>query len=203
DDYELGPIQETYKLAHELTRGFTATEVETLTVAIATRSETLLVFRLFLGLTAQEFAIATQIVAERHELKALSSSRIKSLEAGAACNQDTARCCALVIDEGMRGVLFGASPSGAVQPKIHKPDTAEGWTTLQRYAAEGVPLAVFLHQRHYGGAFRQLLDATSTRRGDILEDAVEELFRNNNVAFIRTGSHNQEEIARRFRLTVR
>jgi hypothetical protein len=25
-----------------------------------------------------------------------------------------------------------------------------------------------LHQRHYGRAFRQLLDATSTKRGDLL-----------------------------------
>lgn len=203
DEYELGTIEEAYRLAHELTRGFSATEVETLTAAISARSKTLQVFRLLLGLTAQEFAIATQIVAERHGVGALSSSRIKNLEAGSTCSQETARCCALVIDEGMRGELFGAPPSGAVQPKIHKPDTLEGWTTVQRYAAEGVPLAVFLHQRHYGGAFRQLLDATSTRRGDILEDAVEELFRTNGVTFIRTGSHNQEEIARRFELTVR
>ncbi|HSK80226.1 MAG TPA: hypothetical protein VLQ45_27475, partial [Thermoanaerobaculia bacterium] len=54
-----------------------------------------------------------------------------------------------------------------------------------------------------GGSFRQLLDATSTQRGDILEDAVEELFQEKGVPFIRTGSHNQEEIARRFGLTVR
>lgn len=74
---------------------------------------------------------------------------------------------------------------------------------MQRYATEGVPLEVFLHQRHYGGAFRQLLDATSTDRGDILEDAVEELFGESGVKFIRTGSHNQEEITRRFGVTVR
>ena len=103
----------------------------------------------------------------------------------------------------MRGQLFGTPPTGAVQPKIHKPDTIEGWASVQRYAAEGVPLAVFLHQRHYGGAFRQLLDATSTQRGDLLEDAVEELFRDHGVQFLRTGSHNQEQIARRFGLTVR
>jgi hypothetical protein len=203
DEYELGPFEEAYSLAHELTKGFTATDVESLTAAISARAATLRVFRLLLGLTAQEFAVATRIVAERHGIRALSSSRIKSLEAGSTCSQETAQCCAFVIDEGMRGDLFGAPPSGAVQPKIHKPDTLEGWTTVQRYAAEGVPLAVFLHQRHYGGAFRQLLDATSTRRGDILEDAVEELFRTNGVTFIRTGAHNQEEIARRFQLTVR
>ncbi len=203
DEYELTAIEEAYRLAHELTRGFTATDVESLTAAISSQSTTLRVFRLLLGLTPQEFAMATQIVAERHGLRALTSGRIKSLESGSACSRETARSCALVIDEGVRGELFGAPPSGAVQPKINKPDTLRGWTTVQHYAAEGVPLAVFLHQRHYGGAFRQLLDATSTRRGDILEDAVEELFRGHGVPFIRTGSHNQEEIADRFGLTVR
>jgi hypothetical protein len=203
DEYELASVEEAYRLAYELTEGFTVTDVETLTAAISAQSKTLQIFRLLLGLTAQEFAIATQIVAERHGVKALTGGRIKSLEAGTACSEETARSCALVIDEGMRGALFGVAPSGAVQPKIHKPDTLEGWTTVQRYAAEGVPLAVFLHQRHYGGAFRQLLDATSSRRGDILEDAVEALFQENGVSFIRTGSHNQEEIARRFELTVR
>ena len=203
EEYELASIERAYRAAHELTAGFSATNAETLTGAIRSQPRALQVFRLLLGLTAQEFATATQIVAERYGLQALASGRIKSLEAGSACSEETARCCALVVDEAMRGELFGAPPTGAVQPKIHKPDTLEGWTTVRRYASEGVPLAVFLHQRHYGGAFRQLLDATSTKRGDILEDAVEELFQDHGLHFIRTGSHNQEEIARRFSVTVR
>jgi hypothetical protein len=201
--YELAPIEHAYARAHELTQGFRITDPEALKAAITTESRTLQIFRLLVGLTAQEFATATQIIAQRHGLKAVSVSRIKSLEAGSPCNESTARCCALTIDEGMRGVLFGTQPAGAVQPKILKPDTLEGWITVQRYAAGGVPLPVFLHQRHYGGAFRQLLDATSTKRGDLLEDAVEEVFRESQIKFIRTGSHNQEEIARRFGLTVR
>jgi len=31
---------------------------------------------------------------------------------------------------------------------------------------------MFLHQRLYGGAFRQILDATSTKRGDLIEEEV-------------------------------
>ena len=70
------------------------------------------------------------------------------------------------------------------------------------YAAERVPYSVFLHQRHYGGAFRQLLDATSEQRGNLIEDAVEALFTVNGVPFVRTGAHNQAEIAARFEVTV-
>ncbi len=202
-DYELATFEEVYRSAHELTGGFTQVSLEVLKGALSSQPRTLRVFRLLLGLTAQEFAMATASVAERHGLEALRTGRIKSLELGTACDEETARCCALVVDEGMRGTLFSEPPTAAVQLKIHKPDTLEGWRTVQRYAAEGVPLAVFLHQRHYGGAFRQLLDATSTQRGDILEDAVEALFQSHGITFIRTGSHNQEEIARRFGVTVR
>jgi hypothetical protein len=63
-------------------------------------------------------------------------------------------------------------------------------------------LKVFLHQRHYGGAFRQVLDATSTLRGDLIEDAVEALFVARGISFIRTGSHNQADIAKRFEVHV-
>jgi len=61
---------------------------------------------------------------------------------------------------------------------------------------------MFLHQRHYGGAFRQLLDATSELRGGMIEDAVEALFSDHGIRYIRTGSHNQAEIAARFEVTV-
>ncbi|HEX6899449.1 MAG TPA: hypothetical protein VF789_07045 [Thermoanaerobaculia bacterium] len=202
EEYGLAAIEDAYRSAHERTGGFTRTDAETLTATITASPRSLLVFRLLLGLTVQEFAASTAIVAERHEIKEVSKDRIKKMELGSPCSESTARCCALVIDEGMRGDLFGV-PTGAVQPKIRKPDTLEGWSTVQRYANEGVPLPVFLHQRHYGGAFRQLLDATSMQRGDLLEEAVEEQFRRHGVQFLRTGSHNQEEISRRFGVTVR
>ncbi|MCH7479520.1 MAG: hypothetical protein IIA14_15655, partial [SAR324 cluster bacterium] len=87
--------------------------------------------------------------------------------------------------------------------KISKPDTAKGWQTVREFADKGVPLEMFLHQRHYGGAFRTLLDATSTKRGDLLEDAVEAVFQAEPISFVRVGRRNQAEIARKFGLTIR
>jgi hypothetical protein len=107
-----------------------------------------------------------------------------------------------VIDLAMSGALF-PSPGAAVRSKLDKPDTRSGWATVRALAADGVPLFVLLHQRHYGGAFRQLLDATSTQRGDVLEQAVEELFRDAGIPHIRTGAHNQDEIEKRFGITVK
>jgi hypothetical protein len=101
----------------------------------------------------------------------------------------------------MDGQLFGDAPPG-LRSKQQKPDTERGWDSVRDYASAGVPLQVFLHQRHYGGAFRQVLDATSSRRGDLIEDAVEALFATQGISFVRTGSHNQADIAARFEVHV-
>ena len=95
------------------------------------------------------------------------------------------------------------SQAGEVRSKIQKPDTAEGWSTVRKYARHGVPFPIFLHQRFCGGAFRQLLDATSSKRGNLLEDAVEKLFTANGIHFVRTGPSTQKTIAARFGLTVK
>ena len=61
----------------------------------------------------------------------------------------------------------------------------------------------FSKTRYNGGAFRQLLYATSARRGDLLELPVVELFEDHGIPYVRTGAHNQAEIEERFGLTVR
>jgi len=201
-DYEVEPLETAYAAAHDLTKGFGTVDRDTLTATLRQTPGTLRVFRLLLGLTTQEFAATTQIVMELEDgLKALGNSRVKGIEGGRAVGDAEARTCAAVIDLGMAGALFTAPP-GELKSKLDKPDTAAGWDTVRQYAEGGVPLAIFLHQRYYGGAFRQLLDATSTKRGDIIEDAVEQAFTANGIPHIRTGSHNQAEITQRFGITV-
>jgi hypothetical protein len=160
-----------------------------------------------LGFTAQEFAAAiVQLSTTETGVNAVpdvSATRVKSIESGGRISEPVAQACARVIDLTMRRQLFGISPTEGVRLKVDKPDTEAGWESVRRYAVHGVPLPVFLHQRLYGGAFRQLLDATSSQRGDFLEDAVAELFNEHSIPFIRTGSHNQQEIAARFSITVK
>lgn len=202
DEYEPPDFQVAYDHAHAGTNGFVNVDTDYLTHTIGAHPDTLKVFRTIIGLTTQEFAASTALVAIEHDAKALTNSTIKGLEKGnGPTTLERARLCALTIDAVMSGALF-PEPTGSLSRKVDKPDTAEGWTTVQRLAAEGVPFAMFLHQRHYGGAFRQLLDATSTQRGDLIEDAIEELFARNGVQFIRTGSHNQAEIEERFEVAV-
>ena len=202
DDYELPAIEYAYERAYALTEGFVRIDLDSLTHAINSEPATLRIFRLLLGFTTQEFAASTAITAGRFGGEPMSNGAVKSIEAGKAAGALSAKLAAAVIDETMRGELF-AKNAGDRRSKIDKPDTLAGWETVRRYAADRVPLPIFLHQRHYGGAFRQLLDATSGMRGNLLEQAVEELFSANSVRFIRTGQSTQKTIASKFGLTVK
>ncbi len=202
DEYELSTIVKAYDLAHSLSDGFVKVDADALAAIIEAQPTTIRIFRLLLGFTTQEFAASTLLVADPMGVRPLTNSALKSMENGRPARKDAARLAAGVIDQAVRGVLFPA-PEGGIRAKTEKPDTAEGWASVRKFAAEGVPFPTFLHQRLYGGAFRQLLDATSGKRGNILEQAVEDLFSANRIGFIRTGSSNHAVIAKTFGLTVK
>jgi hypothetical protein len=190
--------------AYSGTLGFTTVSRADLARVINDHPDTLRVFRLLLGLISAEFAEACTMVADNLSLAPVGKSAIKAMESGRRSTDAKAATCAAVIDLGITGALFPPPPSGTtLRRKTDKPDTAAGWASVREYANSGVPLPVFLHQRAYGGAFRQLLDATSSKRGDVLETAVEELLYDARIPFIRTGAHNQDAIATQFGLTVR
>jgi hypothetical protein len=202
DFYELPHFHDAYARVVAATAGFTNVMVADLTSAIQAEPIVLLPLRVITGLTRGEFAASTTIVGKALGLRPLSPGKVDSMErSGTPTPQAQARVAAETLDQIMRGRLFG-DPPGDLKSKQQKPDTVHGWDTVQQYAARGVPYDVFLHQRHYGGAFRQLLDATSELRGDLIEDAVEALFAEHDILYIRTGSHNQAEIAERFEVTV-
>ncbi|WP_028227370.1 hypothetical protein [Paraburkholderia ferrariae] len=211
--YETEHFFAAYDEAARLTAGFTRVAEGDIQATLMQRPRTLLVFRTLLGLTKEEFAHSTLLAGGPEELPALSASQIDTLErspidyqrpnTAAALAKATAQAqvAAKTITMAMDGELFGDAPPG-LKSKQRKPDTEDGWNSVRDFATNGVPLRVFLHQRHYGGAFRQVLDATSTKRGDLIEDAVEALFAAHGISFIRTGSHNQADIARRFEVHV-
>lgn len=206
EDYEFGPLNAAYELARDGTAGFTRVGRDDLARVLSEHPETVRVFRLLLGFTIPEFAETCALVAARFPMPAVSRSAVGSMEDGRPVAPDLARTCAIAIELVMSrdSDLFPPTPEGsALRLKIEKPDTAEEWATVRRYAAEGVPLSVLLHQRAYGGAFRQLLDATSSERGDLVEDAVEKLLIDEGVPYLRTGAHDQAAIEERFGLTVR
>ena len=201
DFYDEPHFQRSYEAASKGTAGFTLTDEATLATCLRESPESLLTFRVIVGLTRDEFAHATKMV---DPAAGLTGGVVDGVERrGTALTQARAELLAKTLTEIMDGSLFGGA-SGDVHTKQDiKADTASGWSSVEHFATQGVPYWRYLHQRHFGGAFRQLLDATSTKRGDIIEDAVEALFATNGVPFLRTGAHNQGDIADRFGLEVR
>ena len=212
--YETPHFDQAYEAADRLTGGFRRVSEAELAEILLRHPGTLLVFRTLLGLTKEEFSHSSLLAAAASEPGQISASQIDSMErlpaheaiqpAGPAALARVTRQASLAaktIVAVMNGGLFGDAPDG-LRSKQKKPDTEQGWESVRKFAADGVPLKTFLHQRHYGGAFRQVLDATSSKRGDLIEDAVEALFSAHGISFVRTGSHNQAEIAERFEVRV-
>jgi len=112
-------------------------------------------------------------------MRPLSAGKVDSMERkGTAITEEQAHVVANALAQVMNGTLFG-DPGDGLKSKQDKLDTSNGWESVRAFATSGVPFSLFLHQRHYGGAFRQVLDATSTQRGNLIEDAVETLFKEN------------------------
>jgi hypothetical protein len=148
DFYELLHFQDAYAKAVKGTVGFTQVSVAQLTSVIHAEPTVLLPLRVITGLTRNEFAGSTRIVGEPLGLKPLASGKVDSMERrGIATTLAQAEVAAETVDQIMRGTLFGEPPVG-LKSKQQKPDTANGWATVQQYAAQGVPYGVFLHQRH-------------------------------------------------------
>jgi hypothetical protein len=202
DFYSADYFHAAYAVAARLTKDFTSVAVESLATALVESPRILLPLRVITGLTRTEFADSTALTAELLESRPLPQSRVDSMERrNVRPTPDEAMVAAETIDRIVAGTLFG-DPPGDLKSKQDKSDTAGGWSAVSYFAQHGVPYEVLLHQRHYGGAFRQLLDATSEKRGNILEDAVEALFRSVGVLYIRTGAHNHAELVDRFEVTV-
>ncbi len=200
--YEAEYFREVYSAAAAATDDFSHVDAERLTRVLEDNPRTLLVLRTVVGLTKQEFAQATTLVAKARGWRPLGPGKIDAMEKqGLPTTTKQAQVAALTLHEIMVGSLF-PEPDVNLRSKQSKSDTEHGWSSVRSFAAHGVPYADFLHQRHFGGAYRQVLDATSTQRGNLLEDAVEQLFTAAGVPYIRTGSHNQADIAARFGLQV-
>ncbi len=202
NEYEFDHFAAAYQKASALTSGFTRVATEDLEEAFRQAPECLLAFRTIVGYTPGELAVAAASVAADLEVRALSGQRIKTIEGGSRCSVPEASVCALTIHRLVSGELWGDAPAG-FRSKLDKYDTASGWVSVREAARSGVPYEVYLHQRRVGGSFLQLLNATSSRRGDLLEAPVETLLLSSGVPYIRTGTSNQGEIVRRFNLTVR
>ncbi len=199
--YELEMFSKAYTLAAAATDDFRKADVPKLTSLLEGHPQALLVLRTIVGYTPKELSVASREVAREGARRGIGEAQIKASERGERLSARPARLLAETIDRLISHGIWATAPDG-LRTKLDKVDTADGWDSVHALAADGVPYGVFLHQRHMGGAFRQLLDAASEERGEMLEIAVRTLFEEHGVPHVQTGSHEQGQIAARFNLTM-
>jgi len=200
-EYELEGFLKAYRAAHDSTGGFAHIAADDLADALQLNPETLLIFRAIVGYTANELAFAVREGSEELGSVKVSGARLKAMESGSRPTPSEAKAVSMTIYRLVSRSLWAKAPHG-FQSKLDKPDTVRGWESVREFADQGVPYELYLHQRHYGGAFRTLLDATSSGRGELLERAVGRLLAEAGIPHLRTGSTNQSDIADRFNLTI-
>jgi hypothetical protein len=201
--FELSAVEAPYEQAYARTEGFTKVTSADLQRCLRTYPATTRIFRLILAYTPGELAAATIVVAAELGADAVPENQIHIMEAGRQGKPNSVRVLAETFVRGVAGDLFPPPPFEGQRSKQDRPDLTDRWETVRRYAIEGVPLPVYLHQRYYGGAFAQLSNSTSRKRGNILEDEVERILAEAQIPFLRTGHTEQGEIIKRFNLSVR
>src|SRR5262249_26343295 len=143
--------QLVYTATHQATDGFAKVAEDELAAVLTVDPRTLLVLRTIAGLTKEEFGHATALAAGPLGLPPVSAGKIDSMERrGVPASAGQVQVVARTLTRIMDGTLFG-EPPGGLRSKQDKPDTHQGWASVRDYARGGVPFALFLHQRHYGG----------------------------------------------------
>lgn len=202
-----GHFVRAYRLASAGTAAFTKVDVGTLTALLLAEPHAFLVLRTMTGLTRDEFSVATKTVDPAGDGVGKSSMAGMEEEGrharGQTQDQRRASILAETVGQLMNGTLFVSTDPALPTKQEFQTDTARGWGSVARFASGGVPYEVFLHQRHYGGYFRQILDSTSSQRGDQVEEEVVDLFESNGIPHIRTGAHNQGDPYKRFGLETK
>lgn len=191
-----------YKTAAAATDNFSNAHADAVATAIKADPRALRVFRLIIGYTPRELGEA---------LRAFEnvSVRIETLEDSKTISS-RAEAALPALGRLISNIVSGANGYDVSDDlrergflgKTDKPDTRDGWSTVNQFATQGVPYVELLYQRWYGGAFRQLQDAGGRLKGDLLEDATHVLFEENGVPFVRTLPGTQATAGETFGVTV-
>lgn len=191
------------------TKGFRDIKVETIARVLATHPSALAPLRMITGLTLKELAVAVRLASGT----VVSDASLRTWEREAAAPdpgtaralrraplvQAVAEAVIAVIDRAILTVPPAAAPS--FHSKLDKSDTSDGWKSVARVAADGVPYSELLYQRYVGGVWRQVQDAYSEVKGDaILEVPVETLLLSEGIPHWRSrrGATGAGETAQRY-----
>ncbi len=179
-----------YAILAQATSGFADISPATLGSALRLDPATLAPLRMIVGFTHNELGVAVRLL---HPALRVTGGRLKNFElrprpaAETAARSELIDAIAATVLALMDRTLLEAS-SDVFHSKLDKPDTQEGWVTVERDAREGVPYSTLLYQRYVGGVWRQVQDAYSEVKGDaILERPLTALLERERIPFHHSG----------------
>lgn len=190
--YDETGFQNAYARVLELSKGFSKIQAKDLASILRTFPPSILVFRLIAALSLDEISTLLQTT----QGVDLSKDIMREFELGREVGKThrekwNGACDALgrVLSDSIAGNLLelpAMVDKDRFRERKAKPDTLQGWEDVRKSAEQGVDYWILLYQRYVGGFFRQAMDASSSIKGDILEDAIVSLLQANRIPFYRT-----------------
>lgn len=148
------------------TSGFRDISVDSLHRALSASPTALAPLRMIAGLTYNELSVAIELATGAR----VTGAALRAYEREGQQRPHALRLIAeaIIAVIGRRVLEVPLAAQELFHSKLDKRDTFDGWESVQRSAAEGVPYSELLHQRYVGGVWRQVQDAYSEVKGDAL-----------------------------------
>lgn len=188
---EFEGFAEAFRTLHRVTDGFLDWTTNALEQAVNYDPRCFVVVRTIVGLTPPELAhITTQT-----QGSAVDQGQARQIDARARAGQPLMDAGAKIRREATQAMLRAAvellaEPILYREAEIHrldKIDTAQGLESLRQVASGGIPYEALLYERLLGRPFASHKDAISELVGDILENEIEKLLKENQIPYHRTG----------------
>lgn len=170
-------FRDVYAHTIELTGGLRDASTELLAGALRAYPPSLMVFRL---MSAYQWAELADIVALVRGVR-IASDVLQRVEKGQQqlSEQQIQALSSTIFDviAGREMKLAETLDPGKHHTRNAKVDTKEGWLSVARAVEGPLDLGHLLYERYTGRPFAYVRDALSEAKGDILEEAVETLFK--------------------------
>lgn len=180
-----------FRLTSELVGDFSVISAPRISETISRYPRSLMVFRLVTGYTWNEFSdiLLTKLDTGIQPQKLQQIERAETIEdVPGRPSEDAIR----KLGEALFGivektlmVLPDDLDPDRFRSRQDKIDTEEGWASVHRCVTEGISLADLLYERYTGRPFAYVRDALSEQKGDILEDALENLLKEHRIPYDR------------------
>jgi len=186
-------FQEAYRATLALTHSFKEVSEDSLEAVLLEYPPALVVLRTITGYTYDQLERAskeaTGTATPKERIKLLEALKKKPANFPTDRQASDIAALAAAIYRAVNRSLLKPIPNiqaAGFLDRQTKVDTDEGWSGVNRAATQGVTYSDLLYERYLGRPFAYVQDALSERKGDLLENAIAQVFTASHVPYCRT-----------------